>query len=79
MPDKLQKRDGRIEKFHPEKITWAIFKAATACGGKDFEKAESLTTQVVDIVDLKFHNSVPTVEEVQDIVEKVLVENGHAI
>ena len=79
MPDKLLKRDGRIEKFHPEKITWAIFKAATACGGKDFEKAESLTAQVVDTVDLKYHNNVPTVEEVQDIVEKVLIENGHAM
>jgi len=79
MPEKIQKRDGRIEKFHPEKITWAIFKAATACGGKDFEKAENLTTQVVDVVDLKYRESVPTVEQVQDVVEKVLIENGHAM
>jgi len=79
MPDRIQKRDGRIEKFHSEKITWAIFKAATACGGKDFEKAESLTLQVVDTIDLKYHDKVPTVEEVQDVVEKVLIENGHAM
>ena len=79
MPEKLQKRDGRLERFHREKITWAIFKAATACGGKDFEKAESLTQQVVDIVDFKFRKTFPSVEEVQDIVEKVLIENGHAM
>ena len=30
------KRNGREEKFQPEKITWAIFKAASACGGDDF-------------------------------------------
>jgi len=72
------KRDGRIEKFHPEKITWAIFKAASACGGKDFDRAEQLCRQVIEIAEKKFGNNPPDVESIQDIVEKVLIENGHA-
>lgn len=78
MVETIIKRDGRREKFHREKITWAIFKAATACGGDDFELAERLTDQVVAIVNQKYKNSIPDVEGVQDIVEKVLIENGHA-
>jgi anaerobic ribonucleoside-triphosphate reductase len=72
------KRDGRKEKFHPEKITWAIFKAASACGGKDFDKAEELCGQVIHIAQKKFGSNPPDVESIQDIVEKVLIENGHA-
>lgn len=74
----IQKRDGRIEKFHPEKITWAIFKAATACGGKDFERAEALCKQVIELAAAKYGNGIPDVEAIQDLVEKVLIENGHA-
>jgi len=74
----IRKRNGRIEKFQPEKITWAIFKAAEACGGKDFERAEFLCKQVVDAAVLKFGDKIPDVESIQDIVEKVLIENGHA-
>ncbi|MCM8900109.1 ribonucleoside triphosphate reductase [Caldicoprobacter algeriensis] len=78
MITQIRKRDGRIEKFQPEKITWAIFKAAMACGGNDFNRAEELCRQVVDIANLKFGSKIPDVEEIQDIVEKVLIENGHA-
>jgi len=74
----IKKRDGKIEKFHPEKITWAIFKAANACGGKDFDRAEFLAKQVVEIAEKKFGDKIPDVESIQDIVEKVLIENGHA-
>lgn len=74
----IKKRDGREEKFHKEKITWAIFRAAKACGGDDFEKAETLTQQVVEVANLKFKGQVPDIEQVQDIVEKVLIDNGHA-
>lgn len=74
----IQKRDGRIEKFHPEKITWAIFKAATACGGKDFERAETLCKQVIELAAAKYGSGIPDVEAIQDLVEKVLIENGHA-
>jgi len=74
----ILKRDGRQEKFHREKITWAIFKAAKACGGDDFQRAEYLTDQVIEIVNQKYKDSIPDVEGIQDIVEKVLIENGHA-
>jgi ribonucleoside-triphosphate reductase (formate) len=78
MVTQIRKRDGHKEAFHKEKITWAIFKAATACGGKDFEKAERLCNQVVEAVEKKFAGQIPDVESVQDLVEKVLIENGHA-
>jgi anaerobic ribonucleoside-triphosphate reductase len=78
MITQIRKRDGRIEKFQSEKITWAIFKAAMACGGKDFNRAEELCDQVTDIIKLKYDNEIPDVEGIQDIVEKVLIENGHA-
>ncbi|MGE5328427.1 MAG: ribonucleoside triphosphate reductase [Deltaproteobacteria bacterium] len=75
---KIRKRDGTIDEFMPEKITRAIFKAARACGGEDYSKAECLCEQVIDILQTDFKDKVPHVEEVQDIVEKVLIENGHA-
>ena len=78
MIKKITKRDGRHEKFQPEKITWAIYKAANACGGNDFGLAEKLSRQVVEMVNEVYKDREPEVEEVQDIVEKVLIENGHA-
>lgn len=78
MITKIIKRDGRFEKFQPEKITWAIFKAANACGGDDFTLAEDLSRQVVEMAEEIYKDKEPEVEEIQDIVEKVLIENGHA-
>ena len=72
------KRDGRRELFSPKKISDAIFKAAKACGGDDYARAESLTKQVVDITTLEYGNRDPEVEGIQDIVERVLINNGHA-
>jgi len=75
----IRKRDGRIVPFNEEKITDAIFKAAQAVGGENRKIAESLTKQVIKELEKQGYNGViPTVEEVQDIVEKVLIENGHA-
>ncbi len=78
MITQIRKRNGSIEKFKREKITWAIFKAATAVGGDDWEKAEFLTDQVMDAASLRYKDGLAEVEAVQDIVEKVLIENGHA-
>ena len=78
MIKKIKKRDGRYEKFQPEKITWAIYKAANACGGNDFVLAEKLSSQVVKMAGELYKDKEPEVEEIQDIVEKVLIENGHA-
>ncbi len=80
MITKIQKRDGRQMPFNVEKIADAIYKAAAAVGGKDYNSAIALAEEVCRILDQKVAESgrTPTVEEVQDTVEKVLVENGHA-
>ncbi|MBC8585970.1 anaerobic ribonucleoside triphosphate reductase [Youxingia wuxianensis] len=74
----IVKRDGRCVLFDIDKIAQAIFKAAQVLGGKDYDMACSLAQQVVDYLenDLKITN--PSVEQIQDAVEHVLIENGHA-
>ena len=69
------KRDGRKEEFDIKKIEKAIFKAAKAVGGKDKELAKSLALKVEEnLVNI----AEPTVEEIQDVVEKTLINEGHA-
>ena len=73
------KRSGAVVPFNPERITNAIYRAAVAVGGRDRSIAEGLTRDVVDLLASKSaEGHIPTVEEIQDIVEKVLIENGHA-
>jgi len=75
----VRKRDGRLEPFDQERITNAIWKAAKAVGGRDRELAKRLSDQVVAELKRRFgEDGVPTVEEIQDVVEKILIENGHA-
>ena len=65
--------------FNPERIMNAIYRAAVAVGGRDRERAEWLTQHVVRILDeTTTAGHTPHIEEIQDIVEKVLIENGHA-
>ena len=78
MVECIRKRDGSIEKFSPEKITDAVFKAATACGGTDYVLAENLCQQVLRLVEERFSERIPDVEGVQDLVERTLIKNGHA-
>jgi ribonucleoside-diphosphate reductase alpha chain len=79
MLDKIRKRDGKLYDFDERKITEAIYKAAKAVGGRDREKAKALSSIVVQILKERFDgDTYPTVEQVQDIVEKVLIEAGHA-
>ena len=75
---KVQKRDGRIVDFEKDKITEAIFKAAVAVGGEDHKKAEQLADEVVKYLESRKKEKVPHVETVQDAVEKILIEKGHA-
>jgi len=76
---KIQKRDGRIVDFDPNKIAEAIWKAAKAVGGKDRELSVKLAQQVVERLEKQLKpQEIPTVEQVQDLVEKTLIENGHA-
>ena len=73
------KRDSKLEPFDQERITTAIWKAAKAVGGTDKELAKRLSDEVVVELQKTYgDDGVPTVEEVQDVVEKRLIENGHA-
>lgn len=78
MIERIRKRDGSIEEFRPEKITRAIYKAASACGGNDFSQAEELCQEVIQLAKEQHSGRIPEVENIQDIVEKVLIKNGHA-
>jgi len=71
------KRDGRIVEFDPNKITNAIYKAIQAVKGEDGKLAANLSAQVVAIIEERFKDKIPSVEDVQDIVEQVLIKNGY--
>ncbi len=72
------KRDGRKVPFNIEKITKAIYKAAEAVGGNDYKEAEELAAKVCKYLEEKSSDECPTVEKIQDAVEHVLIEEGHA-
>ncbi len=73
---KLIKRSGEIVDFDQDKIVKAIYKAAVSVGIDDHQLAKKIGDQVVMKVNGKFHkNSIPAVEEIQDVVEEVLIEN----
>ncbi len=78
MITKIRKRDGREAPFNIEKIANAINKALNATGGRDYETALKLAERVVDYLEKNLRNKAPTVEEIQDAVERVLIEAGHA-
>ncbi|MFP4633536.1 MAG: ribonucleoside triphosphate reductase [Candidatus Aenigmatarchaeota archaeon] len=76
--EKIKKRDGTVEKFDQNKITEAIWEAAQSVGGTNKDLSKKLSDEVVEKLEEDLaENEIPTVEQVQDTVEKVLVENGH--
>ncbi|NOR85047.1 ribonucleoside triphosphate reductase [archaeon] len=76
---RIRKRDGRIVPFDNEKISKAIYNAAQAVGGHDKAVSDELTNKVITILDYQFSGKeLPTVEEIQDIIEKVLIKSGHS-
>jgi len=73
------KRTGAIVPFNQDRITNAIYRAAVAVGGRDRSIAQKLSDQVVAMLEeITPPGHIPTIEEIQDVVEKVLIENGHA-
>ncbi len=74
----IQKRDGRQVPFDEAKITDAVFKAARAVGGEDRQTAMELSIEVLKLLKKKYNGNLFGVEDVQDLVEKVLIEAGHA-
>ncbi|MHB1483786.1 MAG: ribonucleoside triphosphate reductase [Saccharofermentanales bacterium] len=78
MLTQIIKRDRSSVPFKKEKIVLAIFKAANAVGGDDFSISEKLGDEVVRIAEQRYPDGIAEVEGIQDIVEKVLIEAGHA-
>ena len=76
--ERIIKRDGRVVEFSIDKISDAIFNAARVLGGRDREMATYLAKQVELYLLEVCHTATPTVEQIQDAVEKILIENGHA-
>lgn len=77
--ERILKRDGRVVPFEPEKIKKAILKAAEAVGERNGELAAGLTEQVVSDLRREFGADIlPTVEDVQNVVEQVLITNKHS-
>jgi uridine kinase len=75
----IVKRDGTLAPFESEKITVAIYKAAASIGGHDRALSERLSREVVEgLAKVWSHDEPPTVEDVQDLVERVLIKAGYA-
>jgi ribonucleoside-triphosphate reductase len=75
---KVKKRNGAIVDFDISKIERAIFLAAKAVGGDNEKESEKLAEKVKKELSKKFEDSVPTIEDIQELVETVLIESGHA-
>ena len=72
MVTQIIKRDGRKLPFNIEKIANAVYKAAQAVGGSDYNEAMDIANKVCIMIEDVYGSEIPTVEQVQDIVEKVL-------
>jgi ribonucleoside-diphosphate reductase alpha chain len=74
---KIKKRDGSIVDFDADRIQNAIHKALLAVELDDSDKADSITIKVVSLLEEKFKEHIPTVEDVQDAIVTVLNKNGY--
>src|SRR6059036_4117387 len=76
----IRKRDRGLVEFNNSKISNAIYKALMAAGKADYRLAEKLSEKVVQKMDQQFSifetNRIPSVEDVQDMVESILIEEG---
>lgn len=73
----IRKRDDCIEDFNLSKVTSSIFKAAYSVGGTNLEQARELALLVQEKVNSSFkEGDIPSVEQVQDIIESVLIKAG---
>ena len=77
--ENIVKRSGAIVPFNPSRIQNAIYRAAVSVGGRDKDMSKSLAEKVVKFVELRCPDGhTPLIEEIQDVVEKTLIKNGHA-
>ena len=77
MITKVLKRDGRKVNFNVERIAKSIYKAANSIGGQDYSRSEELASIVYEKLDKKQVNKQVSSQEIQEIVENVLKEQGH--
>ena len=73
----IVKRDGTTQQFDSKKITKAISKAAEVTGEFDSDTAKKLTIRAINIIQQLYSDTVPNVENVQDIVEDVLLTSNY--
>jgi ribonucleoside-diphosphate reductase alpha chain len=77
--ERIKKRDGRIVDFDPNKIAEALWKASKEAGLKNRSLTVNLSEQVVKQLEQQLRpGKIPSVEEIQDLVERTLIENGQA-
>ncbi len=77
--NKIRKRDGSVVFFQIDKIENAIWKAVRAVGGSDKERPKQISKLVIEKLNrIHGEHGIPDVETVQDLIEKVLIEEGHA-
>lgn len=77
MVQQIRKRDGRVVPFHENKIADAINKAFEATYKPGYEEtAAKLAHEVASVLEVEGNNC-PEVEHIQDIVERVLMDNGY--
>ncbi len=74
---KIRKRDGRIVDFDSSRIRDAIHRAFIAVELEDGKRAESITEEVVKLLEEKFEKRIPSVEDAQDVVIEVLKKRGY--
>ncbi|MDD2693774.1 MAG: ribonucleoside triphosphate reductase [Candidatus Gracilibacteria bacterium] len=74
---KIKKRNSTIVTFERIKIEFAIEKAIRAVGGSDFSTLPNMVDEVVDLTEFRHGDDIPTVEQIQDIIEEVLIKHEH--
>ncbi|MBZ0106077.1 MAG: ribonucleoside triphosphate reductase [Sulfuricella denitrificans] len=77
LPRAVIKRDGSVAVFDGGKIHSAIARAGGVSGEFDGSEAELLSAQVAKVLIHKFRNQPPTIENIQDVVEQVLISANH--
>lgn len=76
-PQSIIKRNGTRVAYDRDRIAAAVFKAAASIGGRDRQEAERIAGRVEERLASMYGENAPTVEDIQDLVETVLVEEGH--
>jgi len=74
----VKKRDGSVVPFDEKKIEYAVYRAFKEVGRKDVEATREVVERVVEVLEEIYAGETPHVEQIQDVVERVLMELGHS-